>query len=131
MSIYLHSISDPEELLQRREFYASASDQAEGIHRVFELAQNQARPSLDLAKKVAAHCIGTPPKNDRRRDLVSYVKRNILSLVPRNTRYDDIFWCCLLHILDAEDVPECYIGGPLHELIYQVYDDFDPADVLE
>lgn len=131
MNVYLHSLSDPDELFHRREFYASAVDQAEGIHRVFELAQKQARPSLGLARKVASYCAGSPPKSDSRKYLVSYVKRNILSQVPRNTRYDDIFWCCLLHMLDAEDVPECYIGGPLHELIYQVYDDFDPADVLE
>jgi len=124
-----HALADPEELLRRRQFYASAIDQATGIHRVYELARRNAWPQLELAQKIAHHVASAPPRQDSRPALGSYVKENIVSKVPRKTRYDDVFWCCLLHILDAESVPECSIGGPLHELIYQVYDDFDPEDV--
>ena len=129
MSNPRHALADPEELLRRRQFYASAVDQAKGIHRVYELARQNAWPQLELAQSVARHIASSPPRQDSRHAIASYVKNNIVAKVPRKTRYDDVFWCCLLHILDAESVPECSIGGPLHELIYQVYDDFDPEDV--
>ena len=129
MSQYRHALADPEELLRRRRFYASAIDQATGIHRVYELARRNNMPQLEQAQTLARHIAASPPRHDSPNALGSYVKENIVSKMPRKTRYDDVFWCCLLHILDAESVPECSIGGPLHELIYKVYDDFDPEDV--
>lgn len=131
MTEYRHALANPAELLRRREFYASAIDQAAGIHRVFDLAQARKLPQLDLAHKVAQGIAASPPSKDSIADMGNYVKKHVVSQIPRKTRYDDVFWCCLLHVLDAESVPECTIGGPFHELIYRVYDDFDPEDVLE
>lgn len=124
-----HALSSVAGLLQARVFYASAMDQAPGIHRVYALAQKGSWPQLELANSVAKHIAASPPSYDSKRAMGLYIKKNILSRVPQKTRYDDVFWCCLLHVLDAEGVPECSIGGPFHEFIYKVYDDFDPADV--
>jgi hypothetical protein len=129
VSNYRHALADPEELLRRQHFYASAIDQAAGIHRVFELARKNSLPALEQAQEVARGIAASPPRHDSQKALAHYLRENVISKIARKTRYDDVFWCCLLHILDAEGVPECTIGGPLHSLIYRVYDDFDPEDV--
>lgn len=129
MSSRRHALADPEELLRRRQFYASAIDQAAGIHRVYELARRNNLPSLEEARSIARGIASAPPRHDSPQSMASYVKEHVISNISTKTRYDDVFWCCLLHILDAEDVPECTIGGPFHSLIYRVYDDFDPEDV--
>lgn len=128
---YKHAVSDPRVLLARMRFHASAMEQATGIHRVYELARNKNLPQLDLATKIADAISSAPPDEDSYGYLASYLRTHVLSQIPNPTRYDDTFWCCLLHLLDQQQVPECQIGGPLHEFIYRVYDDFDPQDVLE
>lgn len=129
MKKFRHALANPEELIRRRRFYASAMDQAPGIHRVYEIARKKALPQLELAQKVSKRIAASPPQHDSAVALGTYVKENIISQIPRKTRYDDVFWCCLLHILDTEAVPGCTLGGPMHELVYKVYDDFDPEDV--
>lgn len=130
MITYRHSLADPEELFRQQRFYASAVDQEPGIHRVYELATKNALPQVEEARSIAKGIASNPPKNDSPQFLAAYVKDTVVSKISGKTRYDDVFWCCLLHILDLEAVPNCSIGGPFHNLIYRIYDDFDPEDVI-
>lgn len=125
----IHPLSDPEEVLWRREILASAMSQAQGITRVFKLAHTNAWPQLDLAKRVARAMKKSPPRSTIKYS--DYLKKVVLPLIPSKTQYDDVFWSCLLHIASKSDIPGCHIGGPFHTYIYKVYDDFNPEDVLE
>jgi len=128
---YKHAISDPLVLFERQRFYASAKSQGPGIHKVYTLAEKAGAPQLSLAKKVFDFVSSNPPAEDSPHYLAEYMRDTILSQIPRKTRYDDSFWCCLLYLLDKNNVPNCEIGGVLHSFIYKVYDDFDPQDVLD
>lgn len=129
--MYKHALSDPQELISRQRFYASARSQGPGIRAVYELALQNSYPQLSLANKIADAVAASPPQDDSPISLARYMKEVILDLLPRKTRYDDMFWCCLLYLLDSKNVPNCEIGGVLHNFIYKVYDDFDPRDVLD
>ena len=128
---YKHALSDPTELLRRTSFYESAKDQGPGIATVYQLAKKNSLPQLQLAYDVARAVESSPPRHDSLPSLAQYMNSVVLSKIPRKTRYDDTFWCCLLHILDSNNVPNCEIGGNLHNFVYKVYDDFDPQDVLD
>lgn len=122
-------LAELEVLEHHQYFYASAMEQSEGIHKVYERAAINSSASLELAKRAVSSVLAAPPKKDE--SLVSYLNKIVLSGLPLKTQYDDVFWCCLLHLLDEKDIPDCAIGGQLHKVIYQVYDDFNPEDVLE
>ena len=110
---------------------SSAKDQADGIHRVYELAQAGKRPQLKAAWSAARAVLANPPESTASGFLARYIQDVVLYSLSKKIRYDDVFWCCLLYILNEKKVPNCSIGGPLHGVIYRVFDDFDPEDVLE
>ncbi len=126
---YRHALASPEELLKLQHFYASAIDQAPGIRRVYELARRGGFPQLEEARSIARDIAASPPRHNSPQSMANYIHKHVTSRISRKTRYDDVFWCCLLYLLDTGSVPECSIGGPFHSFIYHVYDDFDPEDV--
>jgi len=126
---YTHALSNPEELLRRNDFYVVASAQSEAILRVYEAAKSKDSSQFNSAEEVADTIAMSPPATDSHASLANYVRDMVLSSVPLRMRYDDVFWSCLLYLLDHKEVPFCAIGGPFHKMIYKIYDDFDPNDV--
>ena len=96
---------------------------------VFEEASRRSLPQVPVAQTSAHTVEKYPPSSYPKDNMGMYFNDVVLGTVPGNARYDDIFWCCLLSLLSDSEVSGCYLGGPLHKLIYTVYDDFDPRDV--
>jgi len=96
---------------------------------VFEEASRRSLPQVPSAQTSVHTVEEYPPSSYPKANMEMYFGDVVLGTVPKNSRYDDIFWCCFLSLLADSEVPGCYLGGDMHKLIYTVYDDFDPRDV--
>lgn len=123
MTVFSRAIDGLDEILVKEA--ATSAD----VRRVYQLAESSGRPSFGRAKDVASMVEASPPKEDSPAYMLRYVRDVVLPAVPRRVHYDDVFWSCLLYILDTKKIPFCSIDGPFHDTIFEIYDDFDPSDV--
>jgi len=99
------------------------------LRRVYQLAKGSGQPSFGLAKDIADTISSAPPEEDSAAYMLGYVREKVLKSIPTPMRYDDVFWGCLLFLLDSKKIPHCSLDGPFHDAIFKIYDDFDPSDV--
>lgn len=129
---YKHALADPTYFLEITGFYQSQvieKDIGDQVRRVHQWANGQGKPQADTAHAVARLVAAGPPRFTSRTSLKKYFVDTVLSSIPRPYRYDDVFWCCFLAEIDDSGNPECSLGGPLHKMVYEIHDDFDPDDV--
>lgn len=96
---------------------------------VFNRAKKERARQFTAASNSVSTMVDNPPSSYLGGKLDDYFRDVILGSVPETSWYDDVFWCCFLCLAAGTDIEECYLGGPLHCLVYEVYDDFDPRDV--
>ena len=132
MTVRKHALADPNYLLEITAFYwdmvvdKGIDNKARNVH---QWARSKAKPQMDTAQAVAALVRAEPPSATDFRGMREYFLAKVLSNIPKPFAHDDVFWCCFLTEIDNSDIPECSFGGPLHKMVYKVYDDFDPDDV--
>lgn len=132
MTVRKHALADPNYLLEIVGFYwdsvidRGVDNKARSIH---EWAISSHKPQADLARAIAGTVCGNPPAVSDFDGIRKYFLAKVLSKIPKKYVCDDVFWCCFLAEIDSSDIPECSFGGPIHKMVYKVYDDFNPDDV--
>jgi hypothetical protein len=129
---YKHALANPRYFLEITGFYwdtVIVQDIGPRVTRVHRWAVENCKPQADTAEAVAKLVISSPPRFTSFDSVKKYFIDVVLSNLSRRERHDDVFWCCFLAELDSSGLPECSLGGPLHKMVYQVHDDFEPDDV--
>lgn len=129
MTTYKHGLANPEYFISTSEFYEKFASHGDVADVVAEKARKIGKPQYKLALDIVSS-LTEKPNIRSLSDMRKYFVDNVLSKVSRRVYYDDVFWCCFLSSLNSSWGPEFSYGGPLHQVIVEVHDDFDPSDVV-
>lgn len=102
----------------------------EALVTVASNAKAEKRPQFAKAKLLVSNISSNPPKGTSKADVWPYFKSRVLDDMPKRYRYDDVFWSCFLTLLYSSGVPQGVPGGIFDQLVFRVYDDFNPGDVV-
>jgi len=106
----------------------ASSDHVQSILEVGRALARDNDPRAQLAQSILPSCLACLEQGDSFRQSF---KSDVLSGIPKVRWFDDKFWCVLLMLLDRTGKDNTHLGGPIHQMILEIHDDFDPRDMID